>query len=453
MHARIRLFGFAAVSVLILATSVARAQAAPTPNSQVITLQAAVEAAQKNNPMAKGAEEAANQARFEKYALRSALLPQIDLTATAAERKDSIADRPTGALAFGGGSYNLYTVGIHAEQPIAAYGLFSATKQARIQEDLAKKSLEITRRDLTSNVVSAYYETVYNENLVRILQEQEKSLREIVGISRRRMGLGGKRVDYLQSQTQLALLLPRISSAQNSLISSTAKLARLMGLEGADNIVISTHIPELALKDVSPSLNLQQIDVPELQRARLERERVQQEKAIALGRHLPQLKLTGDYSYANFTKAELFDGPSNAWQGALVLNIPIFSGLSSISQRRALNAREVQLESTERNIRNQLSVAQIDSRKMLESAESTLSASLEGERLAKETLAEARRDYNVGLINFVEYNTIQQSYFQASTSLLQNRYNALNAYSVYFASSGQSLSTLVELMSKQGPKQ
>jgi outer membrane protein TolC len=436
-------------TVLLFASSFAFGQPAP----QVLTLKAAVDQAIQSSPVLERSEAAVNQSRYDKYVSRSLLLPNVKITGSAAEQKDSVANRTPGTVAFGGESYNLYRVGIHAEQPLLAYGFFSAARQGRIREDISRKDLEISRRDVTRDVVDAYYATVMNENLVRILQDQEKAVKEILNISRRRMGLGGKRLDYLQSQTKLAVLVPQITKAKNSLASSTAELAQLMGLENTKTLTIGIGMPELSLKDVSPKLNLKQVDIPELGRVRLERESIGEEKSMSLGKSLPQLKIVGDYSFLNYTKAELFDSPSRSWTAAVVLDIPIFSGFSLINERRSLVAQEYQREAEERNIRNNLAVKQITSRASLETAEASLQSASEAVRLAKSAMAEARQNYSVGLIDFVQYSAVQDADFDAATTLLQTRYDAIKAYSDYFAASGQPLSLLVDMLSASEAKQ
>ena len=165
------------------------------------------------------------------------------------------------------------------------------------------------------------------------------------------------------------------------------------------------------------------------------------------------MKATGDYGFNNYTKSELFDSPSRSWQAALVLEIPIFSGLSVVNERRSVIAQEYQTEANERNVRNQVAVAQISSRTALEASEAALLSATEAVTISKSAMAEARQNYSVGLINFVEFSTVQDSDFDAATTLLQTRYDAIKAYTTYFASSGQPLETLVDILNSAQVKQ
>ncbi|RYZ68408.1 MAG: hypothetical protein EOP05_16425, partial [Proteobacteria bacterium] len=145
--------------------TLAPTSAAPAPGAPVLTLKQAVDQALKYSPILEQGEAAVNQVRFEKYVSRSLLLPNVSITASAAEQKDSVANRTPGTVPFAGESYNLYNVGIHAEQPLLAYGFFSAARQGSINEDIGRANLDISSRDVSRNVVDAYYSTVMNENL------------------------------------------------------------------------------------------------------------------------------------------------------------------------------------------------------------------------------------------------------------------------------------------------
>jgi len=417
----------------------------------VLDLAAAVRQGLDNSPLIREAEEKLSQHRHEKNQKRSILFPNISLSASGVHRKDSVADKIVSTIPFGGEPYNLYTAGLHGEQTLFAYGMFSGVGQAEIEREISAKDLETANRDLTRQVVTAFYQTVMNENLVRLLEEQEKGVREILGIAQRRLGLGGKKIDVLQVQTRLALLRPQIEKARNELATSTAALANLIGRMDALELRIRGELPSLSIRQIEKRLDLKRFEIPELEKIRLQRQLVEEQKTAAWGANLPHLKIVGDYGFSNFTKEELFDDASKAWSVQLVLDVPLFSGFSSFSERRTFVARDAQLEAQERHLANTTQLEQVRSRKELESAEASLAFAEEGARLAKESLREALREYRVGLIDFLQYFQIESAKFEAETSLLQLRYGMVQATISYFISSGQSLPALVELMSTSTP--
>jgi outer membrane protein TolC len=417
---------------------------------EIIDLKRAIELGLANSPSVREATEKVNQSRYEKYVSRSSLLPVVSLKGTAAQKKDSVADRAS--VPFGGEAYKQYSVGLHGEQTLLAYGFFSAGRIAEFQEEIETENLEITKRNLSKSVILSFYKTLMNENLVRLLEDQEKGVRDILTIAQRRYSLGGKRIDVLQIKTRLALLKPKIDKAKNDLASSTAELAQLLGRADHAELKLSGQIPAVALKSVEQHLDFAKLNIPELNQIRLQREQMAEAKSAALGKHLPDLKLTGDYNFASYTKGELFDPASKSWAVYLVLNIPLFSGFSSFSERNALASQEAQLAAQEENRKNNVSLRQIISKNELGLAEASLASATEAAALAKESLDEARREYKVGLVDFLQFFQVESANYEATTALLQLKYDVIGAYANYFIYSGQPLSVLIDLLAKEGNK-
>lgn len=418
-------------------------------SAAVLDLATAVERSLDRNPKIQEVRERESQTRFEKYNLRSSLLPTIGITAVASHQKDSVANRTVGAVPFSGDSYNLYNVGIRGEQSLFTYGIFAAVKAAELAREISEVALETSERDMTREVIKAYFKVVLKENQVRLLEGEQAAVSDVLRTAQNRLRLGGKRIDVLQVRTQLALVKPKIDRAKNEFTAAAAELAELM--QEGTAFELSSQMPNLKVKDVEKRLDLSKFRLPELVKLRLEREQVDEARAVTLGKHLPQLKAIGSYAFANYTKAELFDPASNSWAVQLQLTVPLFSGLSSVFERRALNSRDEQLILRERDTANQLQLAQLKSRKTLESAEASLGSAEEAATLAKDSLREAQRDYRFGILDFLQFMQVQQADFEASSSLAQLRYDAIVAYADYFVASGQPIRTLVNELT-QGAK-
>jgi outer membrane protein TolC len=418
----------------------------------VLDLSAAVDQAIRNSPVLQEARDKQEQYRFQANVSRASLFPLIDVNGNASRRKDSVANKLPGALVFGGDPYNLYTLGVTAEQPLLVWGSLAAVRQAGIDHDVSTLDQEITARDLTRDVIAAYYRVVLNQNFININLEQEGVIKEALNTARTRLGLGGRRLDLLQVRTRLALIRPQIEKARNDLATAAAELAKLMGDTSLAGFELRGSMPKVLYSDVERRLNLKEFRLPELDKLRLARERLDEERTIILGKQLPSLRFRGEYNFQNYTKAELFDPAANSWSAGLVLSVPLFSGLSSIFERKSVNAQDAQLEAQEREQANTLTLAQVRSRKVLDSAGVSLGYAEEAAGLARDSMGQASRDYRFGQIDFLQYLQVQQSNFEALTSLAQWKYDNIVALADYFRASGQPLSTLVTTLNAQGAK-
>ena len=431
---------------LLFAFSASPSQAAP------LDLATAVDLALRNSPVLAEAKEKQREYRYQANVLRSTLFPSIVANGNAARKKDSVANNTVSSVKFGGEPYNYYDLNLRLTQPLLVWGSVSSVRQAGIDRDITTLEADMTARDLTRDVISAYYRVVLNQNLISILEEEEGVIREALQTARTRLGLGGRRIDLLQVRTRQALLRPQIEKAKNELAASAAELTKLMGEPQRTDIQLRGKIPQVSFPAVEGKLNWKELQLPELEKLRLARERVDQERSVQLGKQLPQLRFQGDYNFTNFTKSELFDPASKSWAAQLVLSVPLFSGLSSIFERKALEARDEQLAAQEREAANTLSLAQIKSRKVLESAGTSLTFAQEAADLARDSMKQASNDYRFGHIDFLQYLQVQESNFEAVTSLSQLKYDNIVALANYFAASGQPLNTLVELLATEEKK-
>lgn len=411
-----------------------------------LSLKGALDTAVGRNNSLREAKEKLNQLRFQASGLWSTILPSVELAASGTYRKDSVANKSVGAVPFGGDPYNLYSLSAKGVQPIFVWGSLAAVRGAGYERDIQNAAVEIAERTVIQDVIAAYYKVVVNQSKIEILLDQEKVVNEALQMAQTRLRLaGGRRLDVLQMRTQLALLKPKIENARIDLATSAANLANLLGEQDRQEIQIRNNLPGLKGKVADPK----SFYLPELERIRLNRDKIDAEKSTALGKHLPQLKLIGDYSFLNYTKSDLLDPASNSWSVQVALTVPLFSGLSSIYERRALSSRESQLDFEEANLRNNINLKQIQSKKSLEAAEASLVAAEQAADLAKQSMVQGRNDFRLGIIDFLQYLQVQESQLEAALSLNQLKYDNIVAYSNYFAASGKPMGELVEILEAQ----
>ena len=181
---------------LLFAFSASPSQAAP------LDLATAVDLALRNSPVLAEAKEKQREYRYQANVLRSTLFPSIVANGNAARKKDSVANNTVSSVKFGGEPYNYYDLNLRLTQPLLVWGSVSSVRQAGIDRDITTLEADMTARDLTRDVISAYYRVVLNQNLISILEEEEGVIREALQTARTRLGLGGRRIDLLQVRTR-----------------------------------------------------------------------------------------------------------------------------------------------------------------------------------------------------------------------------------------------------------
>ena len=420
----------------------------PPVSEAPLDLKTAVRKAIDNNNTIQQAKQKVEQAKNDIGTTRALIFPNLSLVGSAGEYKNAVSSG--NAAAFGGSAYNQYSADLKLTQPLLYFGSFSAINVADYQIKINEIDLELAVRSLTNNVIQTFYRVLVNQRLVEILERTQAVVNESLSTAQRRLQTGrGQLLDVLQVKTEIALLKPQIEDAHNQLESAGAALATLLAEEGKYELQLRGTLRGLQLKEVQKRMNFKDARLPELERVRLTREQLSQQMNVVEGKHLPYLGLIGDYGTSSFTKSEISSDYSRNWSVVLQLTIPLFSGFQSIYERRGLNAQDRQLEYQGRDLENSLALAQVQSLKALQSAGASLVSSEEAADLADQSMAEARRNFRLATIDFLQFLTVEKSTLQADSSLNQIKYNNIVAFANYFIATGQPLSNLVDMLQEK----
>lgn len=429
------MFGFS----LPVLSSVVFAQ----PSVPLLTVSKAVSTALEKNPLFLGSKEAINQANAQVPFVRSALMPNLTYFTSAGSKQDATANTPK----FDGHAYNIYESDLRLTQPIFAYGSLSAISAAKKDVQLSQVNSQLSRRNLISIVVLSYYGVVLASRNFDTLLRQQKIVNESLAIAQRRYKIGrGQLLDVLQVKTQLALLASQVASARNQIEIATASLASYLSEPQASKFRIKNTMNVPEIKKIDQTVHPAKGEILELERNRLALEKIEDQKSVLLGQSLPSLSLTADYFYNSNKAPDLYSGSSSSWQAQAVLTIPLFSGLSSVYQRRAIVSQRAQLELEKNHLQNQTDLLQITSRKSLETAMQTIISGDEALILAQASFDQAKKNYQFATIDFLQYLSVQKDFVLAEQSSSAYKYNYIAALADYYTAHGQDMNSLVEVM-------
>lgn len=255
-------------------------------------------------------------------------------------------------------------------------------------------------------------------------------------------------LDLLQVKTQLALLDGQILTARNQLEESRASLASLLGNSKSQQFVIKDSLEAPTFEEIEASIDRKNIVVPEILRDEVSIAQVDDQRKVLLGQNLPYLNLLGTYSFTSHKDSTVFEQPANSWAIGLQLTIPLFSGMSSIYQNKALLSTQMQLQLDRSYVEDQVNLQQINNKKNLETAFDSIKIGEIALQLAKESLKEAQRNYRLATIDYLQYLSVQQQHVVAEQSLNSYKYNYITAMGNYYAAAGQEMSRLVDLIER-----
>jgi len=432
-----KLTGIAAVGFLSLGLSFsADAQ-------EVLTIQQAIERMLQNNLNIKRAVLNVSSATVDLQQSKAALYPSLN---------GSIDNSMNFGRSLNGATNQLITQNFYAgngslNTSIDVFGGFRKINQIRqnkILLEAGNSNLDKIKNDLILQVVTSYFQVVFNVELLKASKEQLTVAQQTSEREEALMEAGNKTLaDISQAKAQVATAELNVTNAQNQLTISYLTLSQLMEMRSDnDNYsVVAPTIQEIATArksyNINEVYNSSLAIFPDIKLAKLNREAAEKGVAVAKGSLYPTISLGGGLGsrYSYVLGKSLVSAPdphfsdqisNNFYQSVgLSVSIPIFNGLSAKSnvRRAKINYEDFKLqESLTKNTLNKVIAQAIAD---LRAADSRYSSTQNTFNAQKDAFNVIEQRYNVGLVNSLDYNTSRTNMNKAETDFIQAKYDLL----------------------------
>jgi outer membrane protein len=313
-------------------------------------------------------------------------------------------------------------------------------KQNRVLLEANISALDKTKNDLVLQVVTSYFQVVFNEDLLRASREQLVVAQQTLERENELMNAGNKTMaDISQAKAQVATAELNVTNAQNQLTISFLTLSQLMEMRADNNNykVVAPTIEDINYAQQSYNVN----DVfneslkiyPDIKLARLNREASEIGVKVAKGYLYPTIALNAgigsSYSYAfdspdNIRFSEQINQRFNQYIG-LSLQIPIFNGLTAKSGVKRAQIQYQGYINQELLIRNTLNKIIAQAIADLRAAGSRYVSTENTFNAQKDAFMVIEERYNVGLVNSLDYNTARTNRNRAEIDFIQAKYDLL----------------------------
>lgn len=312
----------------------------------------------------------------------------------------------------------------------------------------AKFDSEKIANDISLNVITAFLQLMYSEDLVKVNQDklalsdlEVKRINEMVDVGRLPKG------SLLETESQKAQEELQLINAQNQYEIAILNLKQLLDIDASTAFEIL--IPEGTIQDRSLDINTDDLynaalsNLPDVKSAATKLKSAQRSLAIARGSRSPRLSLSGSmgtgYSdarqkltavdsssllpiYSDYSFEEQIE--DNVSQSlSFSLSIPLFNGWqtnSTISSAKiTVLQSQYNLQQAENHLIKQIEQANADAM----AAQKKYLASQKSVQALSESFRYTEEKYNVQLVSTYEYNDAKNRLFQAELDLLQSKYD------------------------------
>ncbi|MBX2969340.1 MAG: TolC family protein [Cyclobacteriaceae bacterium] len=350
------------------------------------------------------------------------------------------------------------------------FRLFYAMKQSEVELEAVSQDLVKARNDVILNVITLYLTVVFNKELYANAEYQLGSTREQLERTKKLVEAGAlPRADALNLEAQHATNELNLIQRENALNLSFLQLKQALQLPASTEMDVELLNVDLNDQGINKSADeifeIAVLSMPEIQAARLR----QKSSAFALrstrGNYYPRITLNGSLStlYSSARQEAILEGSTlvpreigylqnnpaelvytdvlvnqfsfqtvgyqeqfknNLGKGlGINLQIPIFNGLQTRSAvQRAAISRElanITVLENENILRQSVETAYNDAlaaSKTYQSAQKQVGARDEAFRMTKQR-------FELGAVNFVEYQVAENDLFQAQSDLLRAKYD------------------------------
>jgi len=324
---------------------------------------------------------------------------------------------------------------------------FYTLKQNKYTFLANKESVEVEKNNITLQIVLAYLQVLYDQEILDVAESQVQTTIEQVAKTERMVEVGNQaKGSLLEIKAQLAQENVNLANARNQLNISILNITQLLNLESTSDFSIEKP-KELSVEEATIISSVDGIYetaytiMPEIKSAGYSLKSSELGLKKAKWSRSPSISLSTIY-YTRYSELAnhptLYDtDPTNDVNDYLLsdqindfaytqirvsLNVPLFNKMTTQnninnSKLTVLNSKYI-LELQEQNLYKTIQQSHADAIGAFEKYK----ASIEASASTQESFKYTEQKYNVGLVDIIEYKIAKNSYTKAQGDLLQAKY-------------------------------
>ncbi|MBD3868717.1 MAG: TolC family protein, partial [Acidobacteria bacterium] len=338
--------------IILMAWSAAAA-GEPALQTDLLTVQEAVDIALSSHPELAAERERLTELKAQVREAWSAVLPVVDATASGVRSQNPGFLNSPNFDDFAGGfdpsflqpvPVTLYDYGLSVEQTVYAFGKVSKAVQAARMEQ-ARVGFEVRSRELeiARDAALACFELARAEARIAVLNSERESREVQVSQALDYLEVGtGTRLQYLQAKAALASLKSREIAARGEREIAALTLNRALGLDPGDpvridgNILSGDGLEDLPDRQRLLAAGNVRADLMALEK---EREVLGRLRGIEKANHLPELNFNGNFGFQAIETSNLTDTNYQNWSAGIFLEWNLYDGGATRARVRQIDSR------------------------------------------------------------------------------------------------------------------
>ena len=333
-----------------------------------------------------------------------------------------------------------FSLGLNAQMPVFQMRSIKQLKYARTNLTTLLYQVEAAKDDVTLNVISAYLQVLYTNELLATARNQVE-LSSYEYSRQKALAEAGKiaEIDVVEAQSQLEQDKLQVVTSTNDYTNAVLDLAQLLKLNSIDNFSVrpldDTELPIIPKAEAIYREAMMNNNTVLANRSSIKA--AEDYISVAKSGYMPTISLMGGLNSSYYTVSG-FDNSSFHTQMrenfskmiGLSLQVPIFDGFSTRNAVRKAKLQHMQamlqLDQTETQLYRTIQSAYYQAT----GARQTYLTALETEAANRAAFEAVQEKYNIGRANPQEFEQSKNTLLRTTLQRIQSHYECLLRYRV-----------------------
>lgn len=393
----------------------------------LLTLDAALGLALRNNYDIRIARNTREQSANNSGAGQAGMLPRVDLNGAWTRTTGSTKQHLSSGLDVDRDN----AVSDNASANVAltwtvfdGMRMFATRKKLEELAAQGEQALKIRIENTTAGVIGSYYAVVEQQQLLRSLERQLVVADEVVAINERKLANGsGSKLEVLTARTDRNALLSEQLTAQAALDRTKVDLRNLLALEPTTGYTVEDTV----IISYDPTLEQLKKDAGAQNSLLVLYDRQQRIAELGLkeykAAHLPVVNLVGAYQFTRQSNnaSFLLLNQNLGYSYGVTASVPLFNGFKLDTQVKNAKIDLLNAQLDYDKAAQQLNTDVFGAYQEFQAAKGKLVLEEENMAAARELLSIASERYRVGASNLIEMKDARATYGQSARRLASAR--------------------------------
>ncbi len=308
-------------------------------------------------------------------------------------------------------------------------------KQADLRTKAAEARLKNAEQNLIRKVSEAYFDLLYAEEYLRVINEEKKAFEEQLKMAKKLFEAGeGTLTDVHDAEAKLYDAQYRAVDAEKNLYAKRKNLARIIGEEPSTLSILADKPPveNIIPSDLQSWIEISRSENPYVRFFQIQKDIAEDELRKQKAQWLPSLSIFSNYSRTD-TRDYFQVKPLSYLTLGIQINLNILSGGYISAKVKEARERVMQANNDYEKAFSDISQGVVESFFGVRSTQAGIASAEASVRASQLALDSTKKGYQAGIRTFVDILNAESNLYRAKLNFVRSSYDYVkNLVNLYF---------------------